>query len=72
MFRSKPKMRRKWLVNYAIPNGVGRTFLDTEDKPLTEEIVHKMDDWLRDNFNSEKAFVTSAVPLELIAQKDGK
>jgi hypothetical protein len=72
MFWSRPKMRRLWLVNYSIPNGVGRSFLDTEDKPLTEELIRKMDDWLRYEYRQEKAFVTSAVPLGLVPQKEPK
>ena len=69
MFKRKPKMRRKWLVNYSIPNGIGRHFLNTDDKPLTEELIRGMDDWLRDVCGEELLFVTSAVPLELIANE---
>jgi hypothetical protein len=72
MFWSRPKMRRLWLVNYSIPNGVGRSFLDTEDKLLTEELIRSMDDWMRDVSGEEKAFVTSAVPLGLVPQKEPK
>jgi hypothetical protein len=72
MFKRKPKTRRKWLVNYSMQGCEGRIFMTTEDGPLTEELIRKMDDWLRDNGEKVDAFITSAIPLELITPTETK